>query len=157
MYKVVEKATREAAEIAARDATDKAVQEAENEKLEISRDLNNQLLKVRSSIVETVTAYSEVSKSIASKLPTPPEMLEIEGESAPTLDLELKDVTPGKPVDAELQPPVELDEAPFDEKPTEPELDPPPGFTSDEPETAEESVKEPAEEESYAESDRAGY
>jgi hypothetical protein len=74
---------------AVREATEIANQKAEEEKQEISRDVNEQLLKVRDSIVQTVTAYSCVTKTISDRLPTPPELTEGKGQGAP-LVLELR-------------------------------------------------------------------
>ena len=70
-------------------AVEKVRKEAEEEKLDISRDLNTELLKVRDSIVQTVNAYTAVTKTIQDKLPIPPELQAIEGEANTQIRLEI--------------------------------------------------------------------
>jgi hypothetical protein len=75
-----------------RNRLEKTVQrcrkEAEAEKLEISRDLNKQLVQVKDSIVKTVEAYSSVARTIQDKLPIPPEFEALYSRNSNVLKLE---------------------------------------------------------------------
>ncbi len=79
-------------------AVEKVKNEAEQEKLEISRDLNTQLVQVKESIVKTVEAYSAVAKTIQEKLPIPPEFQALYSKDTHALRLE---VTPSPEEKAE--------------------------------------------------------
>lgn len=78
------------------EAVKSAKKEAEEEKLEISRDLNQQLVHVRDSIVKTVEAYSAVAKTIQEKLPTPPEFQSLNLQDNASLSLEFSQPTENK-------------------------------------------------------------
>lgn len=77
-------------------AVEEFKKEAEAEKLEISRDLNKQLVQVKESIIKTVEAYSSVARTIQERLPIPPEFEALHSNNSDALRLEVMQVSDEK-------------------------------------------------------------
>jgi len=70
------------------DAKEVERNELEKEKLQLSEDLSDQLLKVRSGLIETISAYRDAVRIVSEKLPVPTKFRELcETTSSPQLEL----------------------------------------------------------------------